>query len=383
MNPFELEELASQLDDQLALVVTLREVLRWFDLPTLTVTGKWRIQKSMEELGILCVPELSQATLDTPLEFRRKGEVCAGNMAQKNAGAGTRARLKPGGNRTPRGERAGNARIQKPQPREPNLVAEAMLALVPTTQEVSARAARGTAKEPQVGDWILRVRHLPELRSDRFFQVGPDKSLNAVQSLLVLHGVSVVAVMKGERTPCGVIGWRQIGEASLKPNASTRAIDWAEKVPDCPLDMPFSDAVTRMEGHEALLVREKDQRVVALLTLQDVKEALARLNSPTALLGEIEAYLRHLIEMRLPGELAAQQRDPAGPTFGDYVAILERPDLWARLGLSLERVTVINELRVVRTLRNQHAHPPRQPLNREDVAKLRVFRDFLRKITAP
>jgi hypothetical protein len=93
MIPPELQAMVAGLDEHPPPTASLREVLRWFGLPSLTVTASWEIQRCLEGLGVLTVPPLSGARLDTPLEFRRNGPPPKGSERTPPPPRGARAQV--------------------------------------------------------------------------------------------------------------------------------------------------------------------------------------------------------------------------------------------------------------------------------------------------
>ncbi len=304
--PAELEEAALRIDETPAPVVTLRELLRWFSLPGPSVLGNHKVQKALDQLGLLTLPPLKEATPETPLTLRRNGV----------------ARLR-----------------QDPAPSAPTPTS---LGAPPTTAT--------NFWLPRQSDATLRLRHCASAFG-KLFSVGPDDALDRVVSQLSLHHCDLLAVLKGPRHPVGVIGWRHLGEARLRSPPPTHVQACVQRASVVSHDMSLLDALPIAEREGAMLVHGDDRSIVALVTPADLLRALHQIASPFLFLYEIERRLRALLEARAPDALRAVSLNPSGPTLGDCLRVLEHPDHWARLNLPMDRSLVALQLDRVRRVR--------------------------------
>ena len=113
-----------------------------------------------------------------------------------------------------------------------------------------------------------------------------------------------------------------------------------------------------------------------------------QLAEPFLLVGEIENYIRRLIDSKFTIEQLSSFRDPnddnrridtvANLTFGEYLRLLEKTENWENLKIPVHRQTFIKNLDEVRDLRNDVMHFNPDPFAEEDLQKLRLFANFMR-----
>ena len=114
------------------------------------------------------------------------------------------------------------------------------------------------------------------------------------------------------------------------------------------------------------------------------------LSEPFLLLEQIENLLRTKIdkcftieELRKAKHSADTSRDVNGVSdlnFGEYVRLLEPTDAWPKLGFTFERGPFLAKLKEVQDCRNDVMHFDPDPLSAEDVALLRNFAAFLKRV---
>lgn len=377
MIPPELQAMIARLDEHPTPTASLREVLRWFGLPSLTVTASWEIQRCLEGLGVLTVPPLSGARLDTPLEFRRNGPPPKGSERTPPPPRGARAQV-PGHGSLPTPTAAPKRLDVEPRRRAAQVADPEGGTTMDHVSRAGERPVAPPARSEGSQDATVRIHQLG-LRSPPV-SIGPDEPLSRAHTLLSVRGVPWLAVLKSERSPCGVIGWRQLADAPLFPSRSEVVRDHVVRVDLCSLDDALSDVLPQVEVHGAVLVQNQQRQVVALLSLEDVHAALRRFNVPSLLLAEIESRLHSLVQTKIPEEMAAAQKR-SGPTLGDYVRWLGHPDLWERLELPLDRQQTVKALDEVRGIRNRHAHHETPVLGEAEVRLLQHFLRTLRVVT--
>ena len=217
--------------------------------------------------------------------------------------------------------------------------------------------------------------------------VAPDEPLRVATTKMQLNDFSQLPVMTGERTVRGIISWKSIG-ASFSLGG---ACEWVrecmdESVEEISIDAPLFDAFGSISKHGYLLVRGKDKAVTGIVTETDLTEQFMHLAGPFLLIGEIEGHLRQLIhgkftveEMRSTSE-SEGERDISGSadlSFGGYCRLLQKPQHWERLNLSVDRGQFVEHLETVRKIRNDVMHFDPDGLSPEDDRMLRGVARFL------
>jgi hypothetical protein len=67
-------------------------------------------------------------------------------------------------------------------------------------------------------------------------------------------------------------------------------------------------------------------------------------------------------------------------TFGEYIRLLENPDRWATLKLSIDRATFCKSLDGARTIRDDVMHFDPDGVRPSDLDRLRDFTRFLQRL---
>lgn len=152
-------------------------------------------------------------------------------------------------------------------------------------------------------------------------------------------------------------------------------------------DAPLLDAIALIAAKEAVLVRQRDRKVVGLVTTSDLSLEFRILAEPFLLLGEIENHLRRLVDGKFPLTAIEAAKNPGDPerqiedvtdlTFGEYVRLLENGDNWQVLGYKLDRKSVCAQLERVRRIRNDVMHFSPDGISDDDLSLLRDMVKFL------
>lgn len=131
-------------------------------------------------------------------------------------------------------------------------------------------------------------------------------------------------------------------------------------------------------------------RVTGIVTNADLAAQFHQLGEPFLLLGEIDNYLRRLIDGCFSMAELAEVRDFAGAerniesvadlTFGEYVRLFRAPDRWDKTGLNLDRNAFTKRLDRIREIRNDVMHYDPDGISEEDLGALRDFVVFMQKL---
>ena len=176
-----------------------------------------------------------------------------------------------------------------------------------------------------------------------------------------------------------MVSWESIGKRLSLGATVEHVRDCMEPAEVVESESLLFDAVDTIIQSKAVLVRGDDQRIVGMLTTGDLSREFQKLGEPFLRIGEIENHLRDLLRV-LPSEEIAGAADPGDPreiespsdlTFGEALRLIERPDVWDRLELPLDRVSMREALERVRTTRNDVMHFDPEGLDDEDLELLR------------
>ncbi|MCE9595657.1 MAG: CBS domain-containing protein [Planctomycetes bacterium] len=334
-----LKEVHSKLQAKEALEpISVRQLLRRFGVVR---RGRWIVEDIDEEFakhGITTEPHIGETWYDAPVEFML-AEPIKSTFLKVADGAAPAARHEP----------AVSPRVED----EP-------------MQEIGMRV--GALKTARCG----------------VISVSPTDTLAKAESLMHLNDYSQLPVLTTERTLKGVVSWRTIGHTRLEGRSGAEVREFMEaSVPVVNVRQSVLDIVGDIIRHGFVFVRDEHERVTGIVSATDVShEFLVRLE-PFELLGDIENSVRRLIAphftteeltaARAPSDTLRKVEDVHDLSFGEYIRLLEVPDHWARLGLSVDKASFVAMLGEVRDARNDVMHFSPDPLEAATLRKLRAF----------
>lgn len=238
-------------------------------------------------------------------------------------------------------------------------------------------------------DPTYRVKRL-EAANQTLVAVSPNDDIARATTLMMTHDFSQLPVMSGERNLRGIITWKSLGmklALGAKPGIVQDAMEDPVVVNED--DSLFAVIPTVIEK-DYVLVRRRDQTYGGIITTADISSKFRELSEPFLVLGEIENYLRILLNGRFTQEELQGARDPgddarnvesaADLTLGEIIRLLENPDSWEKLLIKLDRKEIVKRLDQVRTIRNDVMHFDPEGIGPADVEALRAFARFLREL---
>jgi hypothetical protein len=148
------------------------------------------------------------------------------------------------------------------------------------------------------------------------------------------------------------------------------------------------DAARLVAESDCILIKDNQEVISGILTSYDLSVNFAERSEPFLLLEQIEKHVRSYVENKLSvTEMQEGRRSPEGPvlhtsklSFGDYVRILQRPDRWKKVGISLDQTLFVTKLDEIRMIRNKVMHFNPNGLGEDDMQKLRKFAALLRQV---
>ena len=324
---------------------TVREILSWFGAYR---RGYWiveEVRSALKQTGLTTVPDFEAGYIDGQVQF---------------------------------------SVISPPTPLQPQ-------------QEPSESVDDTTSidEEPHPAADVPPVYSDPTYRISRFtatnrpvVSVTPDAPLEEAVTLMLLGDFSQLPVMTSDREVKGVITWASIGNRLSRGRMVSTVKDFMVDHQELRAEESLSRAIPIIAEHGYVLVRTADRRIAGIVAASDLALQYHQLAEPFLLLGEIENHIRRLIDGRFTLEELASAKDPSDEartisgvddlTFGEYVRLLENPDRWVKLGLSVDRRAVMATLGQVRDVRNDVMHFDPDPISEPDLRTLRGFAAFLR-----
>lgn len=218
-------------------------------------------------------------------------------------------------------------------------------------------------------DPVPRIALLPAANK-ALVSIKRDAELQRAITLMLMHDFSQLPVMQNDRDVDGIISWRSIITAQVvdgKPSVVQDCLD--RKAGIVKYDDRLFDAVKTVMEQGVVLVRGQDGRISGLVTVTDIGEQFIALAEPFLILEQIENHIRAWLDNCFTAEQLKETLDPSDEsreveaisdlTFGEYIRLLEKPENWQNLKLSLDRAFFTKRLDEVRRIRNDvmHFHP--------------------------
>ncbi|WP_414516132.1 CBS domain-containing protein [Nostoc sp. PCC 9305] len=347
MVPEKLQEIARQVyEDNSQAQETVRTLLTWFGAKRRRFVVD-TIRKALTEVNLATEPDFTNVYIDAEVRF---------------------------------------VPAQKPNEAEAKAITEDAISatyLPDATAEVTtAEFVYGAIEDP-----TFRIGQLASANSTPIV-VNPNLPLLEATTLMMMRDFSQLPVMQSEREVKGVISWESIGRRISLKRPCERVRDCMETtVPEVTAESSLFSAIDLIVKHGYVLVRQQDQKISGIVTTSDLSLQFRQLTEPFLLVGEIENYVRRLIDGKFTTEQLASVRDPKDErvinsvvdlTFGEYLRLLEKPEHWNNLNISIDRATFIKHLDIIRELRNDVMHFDPDPFAEEDIQMLRLFINFMR-----
>ena len=128
------------------------------------------------------------------------------------------------------------------------------------------------------------------------------------------------------------------------------------------------------------------QNNLGIITIADISSQFINVTEPFLLLEQIENHIRNILDGKFLLEEMKDFCNGDGDvkdikyiddlTFGNYIRIIENPENWERLKLSIDRSPFIKQLHKIREIRNDVMHFDPEGITseqREDLLKMSKF----------
>ena len=338
MVPIELQTIADNLSQgRVVNPVTVRDFLSWFDAKRRGISIVAYIRDVLDEIGLCTQPDFEEPWIDNPINFYVKTVVVA-----------TPA--------TATSESATTAAVEVP---------------VWEPQEASYRLSRFQAATKPVT------------------RVSPDATLEYAATTMLINDFSQLPVMTGEQTVKGVVTWASIGSRVVLGTSDEKVSHFMIAAVILDDDASIFEAIDTIVKLGFVLVRDREKKISGIVTAADLSLQFQALSEPFLLLSEIETYVRNMIGRSFSVPELVAVRDIGNPhaiqtvadlTFGEYVALLQKPGNWAKVGIKVDRAVFCERLDRIRTIRNQVMHFDPDGLEDGDKRDLQEFSSFLKRL---
>lgn len=246
------------------------------------------------------------------------------------------------------------------------------------------KATKRLREDPIKRLWLLKAANTKPTAVDN------SDPLQKAVTLMMLNSFSQLPVLKGPRTIVGYISWETIGEAISKGETSELVKDYKrETVRTLKRDTPLLRAVYEVYKNDFIVVTADDGSPCGIVTTADISSQFLTWTEPFVMMEQIENLIRHILDGKILKEDLEKvcQEDTRKPetiddlTFGEYIALMENPKQWERIGLkSVDRTLFIQSLHEVREIRNDIMHFDPEGIDYTSRARLKAMGDYLTKL---
>jgi CBS domain-containing protein len=340
-----------QLNDMLARArdgdprtMTVREMLRMWDLGDRNRAALARVEADLENHGLRTDPDYRDVDLDTLVR------VDVARLAAATSQSDETSQASATGSST-------------------------------STTMISTDRRSVDPKSADIGLTLGNLIH----KSTKLTSIEPGATIEQAITIMQLNDYSQLPVTNGVGKLHGVVSWQSIAQATHRnPQATFRAA--IEPTPTVlNYDHRLLDALTTIQQAGFVFVRGSDEKVYGIVTAADVVGMYDDAATPFFLIGEIDQELRQLIEDTFDEQTVVDTLSSRSPfttfekmTMGQYRAVLENRTLWEQLAWPLDRKIFIDRLGEIVRIRNDIMHFNRDSLPRPELEKLRRFLEVIR-----
>ncbi|MBV9498949.1 MAG: hypothetical protein JO138_06230, partial [Acidobacteriaceae bacterium] len=335
-----------------------------------------KIRKVLDAHGLVTIPDFELAWIDSLVRIR---------LAPDGDAQGA---LEPSLDRVVEEQVSSDDSILDPAFSDQNqspLAAEAVAEPLNAPSEMAiSEATDATVTSPV--DPIVRVTSLAAANRG-VVSVSANDKLDKATTLMLFENYSQLAVMQGARDVKGMISWESIARRSMQsPPPST--------VQDCMTEARIVNAtdalfqtLPEVEQYGYVLVRDKG-KITGIVTASDFATELASMSQAFISIGTIERLIRRRLHPCLneadlhhleQHSRALAEKDLGRLTFGENVRLMERPEIWSRLGLSVDKAEFTKRLSRIAEIRNDVMHFGPDPPSASEKKSLEQVESILLK----
>ena len=220
--------------------------------------------------------------------------------------------------------------------------------------------------------------------------VTPESSVEIAVTLMLANDFSQLPVMNGEREVKGIVSWTSLGSRLALGKKCDSVRECMEPHQEISADTSLFSAIDTIVANQYVLIRNSRSEITGIVTTSDLSIQFLQLGEPFLLIGEIENYVRRMLNGNFSVEELGDSIDPSDShrsvervsdlTFGEYRRLLEKPSNWEKLSLAIDRKEFIGRLEEVRRIRNDVMHFDPDGIPETDLEVLRKFVTFLRRL---
>jgi hypothetical protein len=249
---------------------------------------------------------------------------------------------------------------------------------------------------PKKKSGLVQEEVVPDVYRDPTYRIGklasankqpvsvkPDDLIAKAVTSMIAHDYSQIPVMTSEREVKGIVSWTSLGSQLALGKECKYVRDCMVPQKEISSDTYIFAAVDDIIANQYVLIRNSENVISGIVTTSDLSLQFRQLGEPFLLLGEIENYIRLMIQDKYtkdelkaacdPSENEREIQSVSDLTLGEYLRLLENPDNWEKLDVSIDRELFVKKLDEVRRIRNDVMHFDPDGIADEDITRLRDF----------
>jgi len=239
-------------------------------------------------------------------------------------------------------------------------------------------------------DPTFRIGSLPAANKN-LTTVGQDDTLKKAVTMMLQSDYSQLPIMHGEREVKGMISWKSIASRYAIGGECCKVQHCREDAQVVDGDGTLFDAIPTIVKHGYVLVRNpQDKKITGIVTASDLSLQFQQLAEPFLLLREIELHIRQLLQDKVLSEdldwlvsadtTAPKPNSISDLSFGGYIRLVQRPEVWQRLALNIDQASLTKQLEDVRQIRNDVMHFDPDPLTAKQLEVLKNAAKFMQQL---
>jgi len=357
--------------------ITVRDLLRMFKAERRGLNKLHDIKSALDSLGLITDPDFEFEWIDAKIRIRLKNGT---NEHEHEAAVATEV----GADEVAPPEEDDQEEQAESESLEPG-------APSPTAIIISSEGEGVVeTKLSEPPDPTFRIGSLPAANKP-LVTVGQDDPLRRAVTKMLQNDFSQLPIMHGEREVKGMISWKSIASRYAIGGECCEVQHCREDAQVVDGNGTLFDAIPTIVKSGYVLVRSQhDRRINGIVTASDLSLQFQQLAEPFLLLREIELHIRQLLQEKVTiDDLASLVSDDAGaPTpksisdlsFGGYLRLLQRPQVWSKLALNIDQAAMTSQLDEVRLIRNDVMHFDPDPMTPDQLEALKKAAKFMQQI---
>jgi CBS domain-containing protein len=359
--------------------ITVRELLRMFKAERRGLNKVHDIRTALDSLGLVTDPDFESVWIDGKIRILLKdaSSVVPTALTAGNTDIAEDDELD---------EDQSSSVEEQEEAESPQLGSEE--GSPPAIVVASEGVVETVLSEP--ADPTFRIGSLPAANKN-LTTVGQDDTLKKAVTMMLQSDYSQLPIMHGEREVKGMISWKSIASRYAIGGECCKVQHCREDAQVVDGNGTLFDAIPTIVKHGYVLVRNpQDRKITGIVTASDLSLQFQQLAEPFLLLREIELHIRQLLQDKvLPEDLdwlgsadttAPKPNSISDLSFGGYIRLVQRPQVWQRLALNIDQASLTKQLEDVRQIRNDVMHFDPDPMTAKQLDVLQNASKFMQQL---